>query len=79
MVENEKVAPGQKFRTGIVEYEMLRHAGSVEKVRTNQWGRATGGTYMAHRCAVKVNRLHRGWRFSYVAFVPGTTVTIIED
>ena len=57
---------------------MLRHTGDVEQRNRNQWGRAEGGTHIEHGCAVKVNRLHKGWWFSYVSFHKGTTVTIID-
>lgn len=74
----EDVKPGQTFTCLGVEYKMLRFDGMCEQPNRNQWGRATGGTYTAHRCAVKVNKRHRGWWFSYTAFMPGTYVKIID-
>lgn len=72
----ENVKPGQTFTCLGVEYKMLRFAGTCEQPNRNQWGRTIGGTYTAHRCAVKVNKRHRGWVFSYTAFRPGMMVTI---
>lgn len=75
----EDVKPGQTFRVGAYgEYKMLRHCGDVDQPNRNQWGRATGGTHVERKCAVKVNRRHKGWRFSYVSFYPGQYVTIVE-
>lgn len=74
----ENVKPGQVFKCLDVEYKMLRFAGECQMPKRNQWGRAIGGTYTALRCAVKVNRRHKGWWFSYTAFLPGQHVTIVE-
>lgn len=73
----EDVKPGQTFSCLGVEYLMLRFAGMCEQPNRNQWGRSEGGTYTAHRCAVKVNRRHKGWWFSYTAFRQGMMVTIL--
>ena len=79
MIQIENVKPGQTFRTPMGgEYKMLRHVGDVQQANRNQWGRATGGRHTEHSCAVKVNRLHRGWRFSYLSFYPGQMVSV-ED
>ena len=74
----ENVKPGQTFKCLGVEYKMLRFAGEVQMPNRNQWGRSEGGHHTALKVAVKVNRHHKGWRFSYVGFRPGTYVTI-ED
>lgn len=76
MIRIEDVKPNQTFTCLGVEYKMLRFAGECSQPNLNQWGRATGGRYTALRCAVKVNRRHRGWQFSYTAFRPGMLVTV---
>lgn len=76
MIQIENVKPGQTFTLLGVEYRLLRHAGTCVQPNRNQWGRATGGTYTAHRAAVKVNKGHRGWWFSYTAFPIGCFVTV---
>lgn len=76
MIQIENVTPGQTFTCLGVEYRMLRHAGECVQPNRNQWGRSTGGTHTALKCAVKVNNGHRGWWFSYVAFRPGTYVIV---
>lgn len=78
MTKIEDVKSGQTFKSGIVEYKMLRVVGEIQQPNRNQWGRSVGGTHTALKCAVKVNRLHKGWWFSYTAFYPGTLVTIID-
>lgn len=74
----EDVRPGQTFKCLGVEYKMLRHAGTCQQPNRNQWGRATGGFYTAVRCAVKVNKHHKGWWFSYTAFYPNMRVEILD-
>lgn len=74
----EDVKPGQTFLCMGVEYKMLRHAGEVQMPNRNQWGRLEGGTHTALKCAVKVNKRHKGWWFSYTAFRPGQYV-IVKD
>lgn len=72
----EDVKPGQTFVCMGVTYQMLRFAGECTQPKRNQWGRPIGGTYIALRYAVKVDKRHKGWWFSYVAFHPGQYVTI---
>lgn len=74
----ENVKPGQHFTCMGVEYLYLRNAGMCTQPNRNQWGRSEGGTYQAHRIAVKVNKGHKGWWFSYTAFRPGMMV-IVKD
>jgi len=74
----EDVKPGQTFTCLGVEYKMLRFAGMCQQPIRNQWGRAEGGHYTAHRVAVKVNKRHKGWWFCYTAFHQGMTVTITD-
>jgi hypothetical protein len=77
MIEIEKVRPGQHFTLLGVEYKMLRiEPGTHKQLCRNQWGRAEGGTYDAISVCVKVNRHHKGWWFSKVAFRPGQMVFI---
>lgn len=76
MIEIENVKPGQTFTCLGVEYKMLRNCGEVSQPNRNQWGRSVGGTHTAVKMAVKVNRRHRGWGFSYVAFIPGQKVLV---
>lgn len=78
MIQIENVKPGQTFTLLGVEYKMLRIAGEVDQPKRNNWGRLIGGTYRAHRCAVKVNRHHKGWWFSYLAVPLGASV-IVEN
>lgn len=61
-----------------VQYQFLRITGEVDMLNRNQWGRATGGTHPAIRAAVKVNKRHRGWQFSYVGFRVGTVVQPLD-
>lgn len=76
MMNLNDLTPGTRFTSLGVEYEFLRMAGESVQPRRNQWGRAEGGTYIADRVAVKVNKRHYGWRFSYVAFYKGTRVMV---
>lgn len=75
----ENVKSGQTFTLLGVEYKMLRiEPGTHKQPIRNQWGRAEGGHYDALTVHVKVNRHHKGWRYSRVAIRPGQTV-IVKD
>lgn len=75
----EDVKSGQTFRSGTVTYKMLRiEPGTHRQPIRNQWGRAEGGHYDALTVHVKVDRRHRGWWYSRVAFRPGQMVRIVD-
>lgn len=75
----ENVKSGQTFTSMGVEYKMLRIApGTHRQPIRNQWGRAEGGHYDAITVHVKVNRRHRGWQYTRVAFRPEQMVTIVD-
>jgi hypothetical protein len=74
------LAPGTLFTVLGVEYKFLRIKGEThQQPNRNQWGRATGGTYEAYSVAVKVNRRHRGWQFSYLAIPVAHPTVIVKD